>query len=314
MFEKQIISELTKTDSTPESESLPVWKPQWDYERAKLFFDPIPEKSRRLLKDRAFEHDPEKAEIGLVPPSLIVIGVLLLPTEILPLGLILIVIGGCWIGGIVSSTARRNTQAANAVARKNGVIDAENEKIAFENEEIDQFNRNRTVVNGEALDKICAGHLKSDLESMALKKLDIDKSQVLEVEPIVFDGYYYRELKTSEPRIKKCSIDSKERSSHYNAVMFFFSEDQVYCYQLRYSLLKDVKQESTDELFYRDIVSVATTSDTVRYGNNFAISFEEFTLTTSGGTKMEATVTDTETAERSIQKMRELLRRKKQQA
>ena len=313
------MSELTRPESTPESETPPKWQPKWDYERAKLFFDPIPEKNLCPLKERKDVPDPEKVRIGCVAPGLIVLGLYFFlfavfndPNAIVA-ALLFTLIGGVWIAIRVRSTAYQNTRAIDVAAQQNRAIDADNEEIAIENAEIDQFNRNRTVVNGRDLDRICADYLKSDVESMALSKLGIDKSQVQEIAPIVFDGYYYRELKTSKPKIKKCSRDQGERSSHYNAVIFFFSEDQVYCYQLRYSLLSDVRQESTDELFYQDIVSVATTSDTIRYDKGSTISFEEFTLTTAGGTKMEATISNTESAERSIQEMRNLLRRKKQQ-
>jgi hypothetical protein len=220
-------------------------------------------------------------------------------------GLFIMAVGGIWIAGILVGTASANAE-----------ITADNKKIDAENRKVDDYNKKRIVVSGRELDKICADYLKSDVESMALKKLGIDKSQVQEVAPICFDGYYYKELKTSKPKFKK-GEDGKERSSHYNVVMFFFSAEQVYCYQLRFSLLEDKKQEATDELFYRDIVSVSTTSDTISYGSGdtqSAISFEEFTLTTSGGTKMDATISDIETAEHSIQEMRNLLRRKKQQA
>jgi len=283
-----------------ESESKP--QPSMDYARNRLFFDPIPK------KDHHAHIDKKETQLGCGPFVPIGIGLLCMlggNVGSIAIGLIAIAIGGGWLAIIAAITASANAEIA-----------AQNEKIDAENRAIDDYNRNRTVVTGQDLDKICADYLKSDVESMALKKLGIDKSQVMEVAPICFDGYYYKELKTSKPRIKKGS-DGKERSSHYNAVMFFFSADQVYCYQLRFSLLEDKKQEATDELFYRDIVSVSTTSDTISYGSGdkkSTISFEEFTLTTSGGTKMDATIADIETAEHSIQEMRNLLRRKKQQS
>lgn len=274
-------------------------QPSMDYAHNRLFFDPTPAKDHRASIDK------KEAQYGAGPFVALGIGLICILFGGFAIGLVAVAIGGGWIAIIATNTANANTEIA-----------AQNEKIDAENRQIDAYNENRTVVNGSDLDKICADYIKSDVESIALKKLGIDKSQVQEVAPICFDGYYYKELKTSKPKIKKGN-DGKERSSHYNVVMFFFSADQVYCYQLRFSLLEDKKQEATDELFYRDIVSVSTTSDTISYGSGdkkSAISFEEFTLTTSGGTKMDATIFDIATAEQSIQEMRNLLRRKKQQS
>lgn len=151
---------------------------------------------------------------------------------------------------------------------------------------------------------------------MALKKLGIDEDQVKEASPIFFDGYYYEDIPgAGEWDCKK--EDGVFRSSNYNAVQFFFSADQVYCYQLRFSFVRDKLQETTDEYFYRDIVSVSTQSDSTNWvrddkSGNVQVSFEKFKLTTSGGTSIEATVFNLGEKERAIQGMKNLLRSKKQ--
>jgi hypothetical protein len=145
---------------------------------------------------------------------------------------------------------------------------------------------------------------------MALRKLGISENQVQEIEPIYFDGYYFRELLGLTSVQRKRGDDRKFRSSNYNVIMFFFSAEQVYCYQLRFSLLRDEKQETTDVCFYRDIVSVATANDAITFGSK-TISFEEFTLTNSGGTRMSATIFDAEIALSSLDAMRSLVTRKR---
>jgi hypothetical protein len=139
--------------------------------------------------------------------------------------------------------------------------------------------------------------------------------------------------------------DRRYRASNYKAAIFFFSTDQVYYYGLTFSLLDKEHRENTSDNFYGDIVDVSTVSDTVIYRPGVAaipglatlleailgsvlfgwlsallfgnkteiIKFDEFVLTTSGGTSVGATISDLATVERSIQGMKNLVRDKKQQ-
>jgi len=144
--------------------------------------------------------------------------------------------------------------------------------------------------------------------------------------------------------------DRRFRASNYKAAIFFFSADQVYSYELAFSLLDYEQRESTSDNFYGDIVDVSTATDTVIYRSVAAtllglttmvkmikailgsvvyeflsailfgtqtekIKFGEFVLTTSGGTTVGATIStniDPAIAERSIQGMKNLIRDKKQ--
>jgi len=163
------------------------------------------------------------------------------------------------------------------------------------------------------IDQVCSGQLK-DLKEKALKKLGLDEDQVKEADPITFNGYYYRNIRSGCLYHK--GKDNILRSSTYEGVMFFFSAEQVYCYEHRFSIVADEKQESTEEYFYRDIVSAATKSETVTYragDKDESYSVEKFSLTTSGGTSISAAIHDMGTAERSINGMKSLLRNKKQQ-
>ena len=200
------------------------------------------------------------------------------------------------------------------------------------------------------IDQVCAEYISRNLKSMALKKLGLDEDQVQEIAPIIIDGYFDRDIPGSDEKYSvryKKSKDNRWRTSNYNAIMFFFSADQVYCYELRFSLLENKKQEKTDEYFYRDIVSVSTESGAVTpaAGSEIeglggwtallpgplqflfilralwghakrraeTINFEYFKLTTSGATTISATIFDMESAERSVNGMKSLVRGKKQQ-
>ena len=176
------------------------------------------------------------------------------------------------------------------------------------------FNKNRTVISDDYIDNTCKNYLNENLKKMALKKLGIDENQVCEVTPICVDGYYYRKLSDFPNGVLKQGEDGKWRSSIYNAVIFLFSPEEVFCYYLQFSLLEDVKKEITDVCFYRDVVSVSTSSDIASFGEGvgkFTINFEDFILITTGGTKMRVSFFDTNASERSIQGMRHLLRSKK---
>jgi len=172
------------------------------------------------------------------------------------------------------------------------------------------FNKTVISISDQEIDQICMEHLLS-LKSMAIKKHGIDEEQIKESDPIQFDGYYFKPLGAKPPVIKRGN-DGRIRSSNYNAIIMMFSSEQVYCYEYRFSLLKDEKQVSTDEYFYNDIVSVSTKTDIVTYGKS-SINTENFSLTTSGGTTIGATIFDIERAEKSINAMKNLLRIKKQQ-
>jgi len=164
----------------------------------------------------------------------------------------------------------------------------------------------------DEIDQICQDAIK-DVKVRALKKHGLDEDQVKEADPIIFDGYYYKNIRSG--CLFQEGKDNVWRSSTYEAVVFFFSAEQVYCYEYRFSIVADEKQEATEEYFYRDIVSAATASDTVTYkmkdGKEQSINYEKFKLTTSGGTSISASVLNMSNADRSINAMKSLLRNKK---
>lgn len=163
------------------------------------------------------------------------------------------------------------------------------------------------------IDQICMDQVKN-LKDLALKKHGLDADQVKEAEPIQFDGYYFENIRAGY--LYQMGKDKIPRSSNYEAVSFVFSAEQVYCYKYRFSIITDEKSESTEEYFYRDIVSASTQSDTKTYktkdGKDIPINYQYFKLATSGGS-LQASILSMGDAERSINGMKSLLRNKKQQ-
>ena len=154
----------------------------------------------------------------------------------------------------------------------------------------------------------------ANIKEEALSKLGLDESEVSLIEPIVFEGYDFRNISTQS--WYKLGNDGRYRASNYSGTVFLFSENQVYFYQRRFSLINNEKQVNTDEYFYKDIVSASTSSESMTYtdkkGKQQTIPYEEFVLTTMGATKMFASIrVNDPSVEKSIKGMKNLLREKK---
>ena len=160
-------------------------------------------------------------------------------------------------------------------------------------------------VSGDEIDRFCKAQIKN-IKPEAMEKLGLDEEDLKESEPIVVSGY---NLLKNDVLYKWDYKDGILRSSEYQVTVFFFSKEQVHSFIRVFSVIKDAKFESTDEYFYRDIVSVSTTQEQARGGRT-----DCFILTTSGGTSITASFskTDTESINRSINAMRNLIKSKKQ--
>lgn len=167
----------------------------------------------------------------------------------------------------------------------------------------------RKVISDRGYDAMVAEKLKSmNVKKRALNKLGLDIDEVCEIAPISFDGYKYKGANA----IKK-GDDNIWRSNKYEVVMLFFSAHEVHCYTLVFNTTGTKQTEGTDVYFYRDIVSVSTTSDTVKLETGGNFDYEAFQLTTAGGTSISVSLRDVDGVQGSINAMRQLLRAKKQQ-
>jgi len=255
-----------------------------DYARNYHYFFPTPRK-------KPISKEPTEIRGGII---IIIIGFCLaysLPEPIL--GLVVAVIGIAWIAKIKYSDAE----------------DAK--KIKESNQTIIEYNKNNCiVVQDSEIDMVVKNYIDNNLKSMALNKLAISEEECKEIEPIQIGDYYLLDnLKNFKPEIRIGS-DKRCRSSLYNAIIFLFSANQIFCYQVIFSLLKDEKQETAKEFFYRDIVEICTKSEIISLDGE-KIEVEEFTLTTIGGTEMKDSISD-KAMIRSVQNMKKLLRSKKQ--
>lgn len=98
--------------------------------------------------------------------------------------------------------------------------------------------------------------------------------------------------------------------------MLFFSRHELHGYTLTFNTLRVARNEGTDVYFYQDIVSVSTSSLTVKTtvdGKEIKVNnIETFDITTKGGTSLTVNLSDSRQGEESVNAMRALLREKKQ--
>lgn len=166
-----------------------------------------------------------------------------------------------------------------------------------------------------------------DLNQRALTKTGTDSTELVG-ESVFITGP--RLWGVSAPVAYRKGQDGVIRFSPVGVTILNFTRDQVIAYSCALDLFSgNPLNESTDEYFYRDIVSVSTKTKSHTYqvqgmGMVQMNSAETFELTTSGGTSVEVVLRDpglikrmgggdipTTRAEKAIQTMRKMLREKK---
>ena len=141
----------------------------------------------------------------------------------------------------------------------------------------------------------------------ALAALGLDESEVTEAAPVCISGYSF-----DGADYVRLGADSRWRSNRFETWYLFFSSNEVHCCKKTIKTTADWKTESTDVYFYKDIVSVSTTSESKTVLNK-KIDYDCFVLATAGGTSFKVSLKDVDNAQRSVNAMRSLLRAKKQE-
>ncbi len=178
----------------------------------------------------------------------------------------------------------------------------------------------KRTLKDEEYDSLVQAKAKSiDFKQRALNKIGLDESQVGEIEPVHFEGYYFDDAKT----YAKWGRDRTWRSSAYQVSWIFFSSTQVYVYQYTFNMDEDGKKEATEEYFYKDITNFSTSSDTVekeildKINCNGEMTYvrkqvdsNRFALVVPGD-KFYCSMEQSDYTERAIQGMKAKLREKK---
>ncbi len=138
--------------------------------------------------------------------------------------------------------------------------------------------------------------IKEELPSIAAQKLGIKLEDCSAIEPVILSFSVFKD---------ECIITTTKRIDNFPSthclVTLLFSDSQLFCYRYTFSLTHDKSYDSMDEYFYKDIVSFKTAENK---------DFLEFSIITNGGTSFTANVEKIH--EEKIQKMKQLLREKKQ--
>jgi len=193
------------------------------------------------------------------------------------------------------------------------------------------------------MDAWIAEDLKN-LQSKALAKTGLDPSELIGESVMVYGPRFWN-VGGAEVGIKK-GKDDLVRFMPIGVTVINFTQHQLVAYQCAVDLTTgNPLSESTDEYFYRDVVSVATQSKTMTWdkaslaakaqsskplaalmtgGKLQFNAAETFVLTTSGGTSIEVILRDpqliekvgggsipTDTADKAVQTVRKMLREKK---
>jgi len=167
----------------------------------------------------------------------------------------------------------------------------------------------------EEYDAMVKARVKSmDFRKKALSKIGLDESQVSEIEPVNFEGYWFDEKKT----LAKWGKDKDWRSSAYQVTWIFFSSSQIYVYQYTFNMDEEGKKEATEEYFYKDITNFSTSSDTIeKYVMGKGGQTERKSVDTNRfaiivpGDKFYCAMDQNDYTEKAIQGMKAKLREKK---
>lgn len=165
--------------------------------------------------------------------------------------------------------------------------------------------------------------LMSQLRARALKKLGLEEEEVNIAKPVEVWGYSFGKQKLNDKAIGDLvDVEGKDgvwRSPEVVLSAFYFSESTVHYYCWVASLVSDTFRENTDEIYYKDIVSVKMESEQCPLYNRKTgeevpgktAHFESFALRNMGGESISCTVRDSAEAEQAVNGMRALLKQKK---
>lgn len=160
----------------------------------------------------------------------------------------------------------------------------------------------------ESIDRELIGQM-ANMRGHAQQHLLLDDDQISMIEPLILTGY----VRGARGLLTKKGKDGQWRTSRVEGIVIFFDEDQLHAYSKRFSLVNENENvlQTTDEYFYQDVVSIATSTSEWTTPDGNVETYERFILTTSGGTRTECAMFDAGGAAQALQGARSLIREKK---
>jgi hypothetical protein len=171
--------------------------------------------------------------------------------------------------------------------------------------------------DGEYEALVQARRASTNFKQKALDKIGVDASQVNEIPPVHFEGYYMIDDKDRVVNWVRRGKDRVWRGSWYAISWLFFSNTHIYVYQYRFNMADDAKRESTQEYFYKDVTSFKTSTDSVDWeivsGMKQTVEQERFVVIVPGDVFVcsMSKSQDEDGLEEKIQAMKQKLREKK---
>lgn len=171
------------------------------------------------------------------------------------------------------------------------------------------------------IDEQAAGMLDG-IKARAFAKLGIDEEEIAMAQPLEFWGYNFNNVLPDDANRKAwnvCGKDGLWRSSEITIGGFYFSENVIHYYWRTASLVSDASKEGTEEYYYKDVVSVKTSTDDIPFKNpktgeedtKKRVRTASFVLRNSGGESTSCWVKDIAMAEAAVNAFRALLKQKK---
>lgn len=146
----------------------------------------------------------------------------------------------------------------------------------------------------------------------ALKKLDLEWDDVKEIPPIELWGWDFgdKKLDCVAGLIDIEGLDGVWRSPEIECNDFYFSEETVHYNRWIASVVMQTERQSTDEIYYKDIVSVKQDSVTEKLSNGGSVQVETFAIRHTGAESIQCPAASDE-IERAVSAFRAQLKSKK---
>ncbi|MBQ9513816.1 MAG: hypothetical protein IJR66_02385 [Clostridia bacterium] len=174
------------------------------------------------------------------------------------------------------------------------------------------------AMSDEEYDAMLKKRLNSlNLKAKALQKIGLDEDQLKEIPPVFFYGY--EDKINGGAAYGKLGKDGIYRTSAYSATYLFFSNTQMYMYNMIFDMASGAKKENTEEYFYKDITNFSTTSETMEYmeysgcmgkATKKQIEISKFALIVPGD-KFYCSTSGVKDADSAVNAMKQKLREKK---
>ncbi len=177
--------------------------------------------------------------------------------------------------------------------------------IAFPLMRMDFTEEKEVYLDGKSYDALVRNGI-SVLGSNPRTFVGLDPTEIDEIAPIVIEGYKFE----GASRIRKDHRDNLWRSDLYERAIIFFTLNEIHIYKCYFNSLTGKITETTDVLFYEDIVSVSTKNEVYHFANG-NIEYISFNLTSKGGNSMSIAIDNNKNVQNSINAMRAMIKEKK---